>query len=159
FIASIWSNIDRALTWIDQFGDRDGDGFVEYHRNSPNGLVQQGWKDSHDSVFHADGTLAQGPIALCEVQGYVYAARLAAAELAEVLNDRARADDLRRRAEVLRGHFEQAFWCDDLGTYALALDGRKKPCRVRTSNPGHCLWTGIADSKHGHRCGMTLLTE
>src|ERR1051326_8134822 len=81
FLASIWPNVKRALDWIDNFGDRDGDGFVEYQRNSPNGLVQQGWKDSHDSVFHTDGTLAEGPIALCEVQGYAYAAKRVAAAL------------------------------------------------------------------------------
>ncbi len=159
FALSIWPNVERALHWIDTYGDRDGDGFVEYLRTSPNGLVQQGWKDSHDSVFHADGSLAQGPIALCEVQGYVYAARLAAAELAEALGERARADDLRRRAAGLQERFEQAFWCDDLGMYALALDGAKQPCRVRTSNVGHCLWTGIAAPEHGRRCGRMLLSD
>jgi glycogen debranching enzyme len=159
FAASLWPNVERALQWIDTFGDRDGDGLVEYLRNSPNGLVQQGWKDSHDSVFHADGTLARGPIALCEVQGYVYAARQAAADLAEALGERARAQDLRRRAAALRERFEQVFWCEELGTYALALDGAKKPCRVRTSNPGHCLWAGIADAGRGRRCGTGLLSE
>jgi glycogen debranching enzyme len=159
FTASIWPHVERALHWIDTFGDRDGDGFVEYLRNSPNGLVQQGWKDSHDSVFHADGRLAEGPIALCEVQGYVYAARLAAAGLAEALGERLRADELRRQAARLRERFEQDFWCDDLGTYALALDGDKRRCRVRTSNPGHCLWTGIATVDRARRCGMTLLSE
>jgi glycogen debranching enzyme len=159
FAAAIWPNVERALLWIDTYGDRDGDGFVEYLRNSPNGLVQQGWKDSHDSVFHADGTLAQGPIALCEVQGYVYAARLAAAELAEAFGERARADDLRGRAAALRERFGQAFWCEDLGTYALALDGGKRPCRVRTSNPGHCLLTGIAEPGPGSRCGAALVSD
>jgi glycogen debranching enzyme len=147
------------VLWIDTFGDRDGDGFVEYLRSSPNGLIQQGWKDSHDSVFHSDGTLAEGPIALCEVQGYVYAARQAAAELAELFGEHARADDLRRRAALLQERFDQAFWCDDLGTYALALDGEKRPCRVRSSNPGHCLLTGIATPEHGARCGKTLLSD
>src|SRR5262249_52192439 len=102
FGESIWPNVLRALHSIDTLGDRDGDGFVEYLRNAPNGLGNQGWKDSHDSVFHADGTLAEGPIALCEVQGYVYAARLAAAELAETLGERARADFLRRQAANLK---------------------------------------------------------
>src|SRR5439155_22800354 len=142
FVESIWPNVERALHWMDAYGDRDGDGFVEYLRTSPNGLIQQGWKDSHDSVFHADGALAQGPIALCEVQGYAYAAWLAAAELAGALGERARADGFRRRAAALRERFGQAFWCGDLGTYALALDGAKRPCRVSTSNAGHCLWTG-----------------
>jgi glycogen debranching enzyme len=159
FAASIWPHVERALHWIDAYGDRDGDGFVEYLRGSPNGLVQQGWKDSHDSVFHADGTPAQGPIALCEVQGYVYAARLAAAELADALGEPARAGDLRRKAADLQGRFEQAYWCDDLSTYALALDGAKRPCRVRTSNAGHCLWAGIAGPLRGRRCGATLLSE
>jgi glycogen debranching enzyme len=159
FAQSIWPNVQAALHWIDTLGDRDGDGFVEYLRTSPNGLVQQGWKDSHDSVSHADGTLARGPIALCEVQGYVYAARLAAADLAETFGEQARADDQRRRAAALRERFERAFWCDDLDTYALALDGDKRPCRIRTSNPGHCLFTGIADVEHGRRCGAGLLAE
>jgi glycogen debranching enzyme len=159
FTASIRPNVERALAWIDTYGDRDGDGFVEYLRNSPNGLANQGWKDSHDSVFHADGALAQGPIALCEVQGYVYAARMAAAELAEAFGEPERAADLRRRAAALRERFEQVFWCADLGTYALALDGAKRPCRVRTSNPGHCLWTGIAVPDRGRTCGSMLMTD
>ena len=159
FIESIWPNVERALHWIDTYGDRDKDGFVEYLRTSPNGLVQQGWKDSHDSVFHADGTLAEGPIALCEVQGYVYAARLAAADLCEALGDPRRADAFRQQAARLRQRFEQAFWCEDLGMYALALDGDKRPCRVRTSNPGHCLLTGIAALEAGRRCGAALLSD
>src|SRR5262249_35029499 len=112
FLEQIWPNVKRALHWIDNYGDRDGDSFVEYLRNSPNGLVQQGWKDSHDSVFHADGALAHGPIAMCEVQGYVYAGRLAIANLAEARGEHALADDLRRRAATLKQRFEQAFWCD-----------------------------------------------
>jgi glycogen debranching enzyme len=159
FVGGIWPNVKRALHWIDTFGDRDCEGFVEYLRNSPKGLVQQGWKDSNDSVFHADGTLAEGPIALCEVQGYVYAARLAAADLAETFGEQARADDLRRRSAALKERFGQAFWCDNLGTYAMALDGAKRACRVRTSNPGHCLLTGIAEPEQGWRCGSTLLSE
>jgi glycogen debranching enzyme len=144
FAASIWPNVDAALTWIDEFGDRDGDGFVEYERRSADGLIHQGWKDSDDAVSHADGRLALGPIALCEVQSYVYAARRAGALLAEALGipDRARA--LEEQAEELRQRFEAAFWCDDLGTYALALDGEKRPCRVRASNAGLCLFSGIA---------------
>jgi glycogen debranching enzyme len=143
-IESIWPNIELALAWIDRYGDSDGDGFVEYARQSENGLVHQGWKDSQDSVFHADGTFAQPPIALCEVQGYVYEARCLAAELAELLGRGEHARGLREGAERLQGLFERHFWCDDLGTYAIALDGNKQPCRVRSSNPGHCLYTGIA---------------
>ncbi|HMJ16624.1 MAG TPA: amylo-alpha-1,6-glucosidase, partial [Polyangiaceae bacterium] len=143
-VRTLWPNIERALAWMDRYGDLDRDGFVEYGRRSHDGLVQQGWKDSNDSVFHADGTLAEGPIALCEVQGYVYAARLGAARLAKTLGHDDRARELTLAAETLRERFDAAFWCEDLGTYALALDGRKRPCRVRSSNTGQCLFTGIA---------------
>src|SRR5262249_50822369 len=116
FTRAIWPNVERALRWIDTYGDADGDGFVEYLRSSPNGLVQQGWKDSHDSVFHADGAMAAGPIALCEVQGYAYAARRRAAELAFALGHAARGEELQRQADDLRERFERAFWCDEIGT-------------------------------------------
>jgi glycogen debranching enzyme len=158
FIEAIWPNIERALAWIDTYGDQDGDGFVEYARHSPTGLVQQGWKDSHDSVFHADGTLAEAPIALCEVQGYVYAAKRHAAALAELLGERERAETLRRQAAVLQAAFERAFWCEELATYALALDGAKRPCRVRASNAGHCLFAGIASPERAARVAQTLLS-
>jgi glycogen debranching enzyme len=157
FIESIWPNIELALNWIDTHGDRDRDGFVEYSRNSPQGLVNQGWKDSGDAIAHADGTLAEGPIALCEVQGYVYAAKLAAAEMAGALDKRELADNLWQQANDLQNHFEEAFWCEDLSTYALALDGRKRPCRVRSSNAGHCLYTGIARPEHARRVAKTLM--
>lgn len=157
FVESIWPNVEAALAWIDRYGDVDGDGFVEYQRHSPKGLVQQGWKDSHDSIFHADGSLARPPVALCEVQGYVYAAKQAGAALARLLGRPNRADVLTRQAEVLRARFEEAFWCDDLGTYALALDGAKRPCRVRTSNPGHCLLAGIVSPERARRTAATLL--
>ncbi|MBV9574356.1 MAG: hypothetical protein JOY93_09905, partial [Acidobacteriales bacterium] len=121
----------------------DGDGFVEYARRGSKGLIQQGWKDSNDSIFHADGTLADAPIALCEVQGYVYAAKRAGADLSSVLGMTQRALELKAEAAKLQVKFEQAFWCPELQTYALALDGHKKPCKVRASNPGHCLYTGI----------------
>ena len=148
FVAQIWPNVERALEWIDEYGDRDGDGFVEYARRSREGLVQQGWKDSADSVFHEDGSLAEPPIALCEVQAYVYAARVAAARLARALGLVERADGLERSASTLRDRFEEAFWCEDLGTYALALDGRKRQCRVLSSNAAHCLFAGIASREH-----------
>jgi glycogen debranching enzyme len=157
FVAGLWPHVEAALEWIDRWGDRDGDGFVEYARRTPQGLVQQGWKDSQDSVFHADGALAEGPIALVEVQAYVYAARLAAAHLAEVVGDEARAGALRQQAEHLRQRFEEVFWCADLGTYALALDGAKAPCRVRTSNAGHCLFGGIAAPDRARRVADLLL--
>ena len=153
FIEKIWPHIDRALHWINAYGDCDGDGFVEYSRQSKDGLVQQGWKDSNDSVFHADGTLATGPIALCEVQGYVYAAKRGAADLAALLGKREQAAALESEAANLRTQFNAAFWCEDIGTYAIALDGRKQPCRVRSSNAGHCLYTGIADADHAYRGG------
>jgi glycogen debranching enzyme len=156
-IESIWPNLEQALAWIDTYGDPDHDGFVEYAKQSSCGLVQQGWKDSGDSIFHADGSLAQGPIALCEVQGYVYAAKRGAAGLALALERPERGTQLLHQAAVLQQRFEQAFWCEDLGTYALALDGEKQPCRVRTSNPGHCLWTGIANAEHARRVAQCLL--
>ncbi len=143
FLRRIWPNIERALHWIDGPGDPDGDGFVEYARATEKGLVNQGWKDSHDSIFHANGDIAEGPIALVEVQGYVYAAWIAAADCAKRLGDPARADALLAKAGKLRQRFEERFWCDELGTYALALDGRKQPCRVRTSNAAHTMFTGI----------------
>jgi len=144
FLERLWPHVERALAWIDRYGDRDGDGFVEYSRQSPTGLIQQGWKDSQDSVFHADGSLAEAPIALCEVQAYVYDARLRGAAMADALGRHARADELRGQAEHLRTLFEAQFWCEAESTYAIALDGRKQPCRVRTSNAGHCLFGGIA---------------
>jgi glycogen debranching enzyme len=159
FVDSIWSNIERALEWIDRYGDSDGDGFVEYARKAKRGLVHQGWKDSQDAVFHRDSASAEGPIALCEVQGYVYAAKIAASELAKMLGDAARARELSEQAETLRRQFEEAFWCDELSTYALALDGRKQPCRVRTSNAGHCLFTGVAIEEHAGRVAGTLTDE
>jgi glycogen debranching enzyme len=157
FIASLWPHVERALEWIDRHGDRDQDGFIEYARRSPAGLVQQGWKDSQDSVFHAGGTLADAPIALCEVQAYVYDARLRAATIADALGDHARADRLRHQAEQLRGAFEETFWWEDQGTYALALDGGKRPCRVRSSNAGHCLFGGIASPERARRVADGLV--
>jgi len=156
-IRNIWPNIRAALDWINNYGDVDGDGFVEYVAHGDRGLIQQGWKDSNDSIFHADGSLAEPPIALCEVQGYVYAAKLAAARLSSALGDENAASALEKQAAKLRDKFEDAFWCNDLGVYALALDGRKRPCRVRASNAGHALFTGIARNDHGRTLGHTLL--
>ncbi len=159
FITRIWPNIELALQWIDDTGDLDGDGFVEYSRRSKGGLIHQGWKDSQDAVFHADGRPAEGPIALCEVQGYVFAAKRRAARLALVLGRTKQARQLLKEADTLQSQFERNFWCNDLSLYALALDGFKQPCRVRASNAGHCLWTGIADQKHGMRTAMTLVSR
>jgi glycogen debranching enzyme len=157
FVSHLWPHVERALRWMETYGDPDGDGFIEYARRSAHGLVQQGWKDSHDSVFHQDGTLAEAPIALVEVQGYAYAAWQAAAQMADALGRRERAEELRVRASRLRERFEEAFWCEDLHTYALALDGHKRPCRVRTSNPGHCLYTGIVSAERAVEVAGTLL--
>jgi glycogen debranching enzyme len=137
--------LDAALEWIDEWGDRDGDGFIEYECRAPAGLVNHGWKDSHDSVVHADGSLAQGPIALVEVQGYVYEAKLRIADVYEALGDAPRAARLRTEAGTLRAAFNEAFWNPDEGFFALALDGRKAQVRSVTSNPAHCLYCGIVD--------------
>jgi glycogen debranching enzyme len=159
FTKQIWPNIEAALHWIDEFGDKDNDGFVEYKRHSKTGLINQGWKDSNDSVFHADGTLAEGPIALCEVQAYVFGAKMEAAKIARALGIQGLSDDLKHQAEAFQQRFERAFWCDDLSTYALALDGAKRPCRVRASNAGHCLLTGIASPERARLVAQTLLNE
>ncbi len=157
FLHSMLPHIDAALGWIDQSGDIDGDGFVEYARRAEGGLLQQGWKDSHDSVFHADGRDALAPIALSEVQGYVYAAKRGAAVLYEDLGRTRDAERLRSEAVELRERFDRAFWCEELSCYALALDGEKQPCRVRTSNAGHCLFTGIALPERAAKLAETLL--
>ncbi|MEJ1158311.1 amylo-alpha-1,6-glucosidase [Prosthecomicrobium sp. N25] len=158
-IERIWPSIEAALAWIDRYGDRDGDGFVEYHRETEQGLANQGWKDSYDSIFHADGSAAEGPIALVEVQAYVWAARKHAEALATALGYAETAHRQRDAAERLRRRFEEAFWCEEIGTYALALDGRKNPCRVRTSNAGHALFAGIASPDRAVRVARTLLAQ
>jgi glycogen debranching enzyme len=158
-IQSIWPNILRALDWIDLYGDSDNDGFVETMRHSPNGLVQQGWKDSWDSVSHSDGTIPEFPLALCEVQGYVYAARLAAARLAAALGHPAQAQELVAKAQLLKDRFNDAFWCEELSTYAIALDREKRPCKIKASNAGHCLFTEIAADEYARRVAHTLLNE
>ncbi len=152
-------HIDLALEWIHRYGDVDGDGFVEYAPHGNKGLVQQGWKDSNDSVFHSDGSIAPAPIALCEVQGYVYAAKIAAARIYAAWDNHERQSALENEAAELQHRFEQAFWCDDISTYALALDGEKRPCRVRTSNPGHCLFSGIASAERASLIAHTLVSE
>ena len=157
FIESIWSNVEAALAWIDESGDIDADGFVEYRRQSTTGLVHQGWKDSHDSVFHADGSAATAPIALCEIQGYVYAAWQGAARLAQVLGQPARAEQLLTKAEILRRLVEEHFWSADLGTYALALDGQKRRCDVRSSNAGHLLFAGLPARDRGAAVARGLM--
>lgn len=156
-VRELWPNIEAALTWIDEHGDRDRDGFVEYGRRSETGLANQGWKDSHDSVFHADGVFARAPIALAEVQAYVYGAWTAAAAMARRLALVERCAQLTCRAEAFRRRFDDHFFDEDLGTYVLALDGDKRPCRVRSSNAGHVLFTGLAQPERAARVVATLM--
>ncbi|EJC84060.1 glycogen debranching enzyme [Rhizobium leguminosarum bv. trifolii WSM2297] len=151
-------HVEAALTWIDEHGDRDGDGFVEYGRLTAEGLINQAWKDSHDSVFHADGTLASGPIAIAEVQAYVYGAWQCAAEIFRRLGRPDRAARFIARAEGLRQAFDAAFFDEELGTYVLALDGDKRPCRVRSSNAGHALFTGISYPERAKQVARTLMS-
>ncbi|CAM4046390.1 amylo-alpha-1,6-glucosidase [Kibdelosporangium persicum] len=147
-IRSLLPAADAALSWITEYGDRDGDGFVEYRRATDRGLINQGWKDSFDGVNDAGGRIARAPIALCEVQAYVYAAWLARAELAEASDDTALAERCRANADQLRRRFAEAFWLPDKGWYAVALDGQKTPVDALTSNVAHCLWSGIATDEH-----------
>jgi glycogen debranching enzyme len=157
-LRELWPNIEAALSWIERYGDRDGDGFVEYGRQTVEGLINQGWKDSHDSIFHADGTLPRGPIVLAEVQAYVYAAWRAAGEIASRLGQVAAAMRYEARAEALRKAFDTFFFDEALGTYVLALDGDKRPCRVRASNAGHALATGIAYPERAAAVTRTLMS-
>ncbi|MEJ5255801.1 MAG: glycogen debranching N-terminal domain-containing protein [Acidimicrobiales bacterium] len=157
-IERLMPHIDRALSWIDEFGDRDGDGYVEYQRRNPAGLVNQGWKDSWDGVTHADGRIAEPPIALCEVQGYVYAAYVARAHLASEAGDTATAERYGRKAAALREAFNRDFWLEDRGWYAMGLDAHKQPIDALTSNIGHCLWTGIVDEDKARRVADHLLS-
>jgi glycogen debranching enzyme len=156
-LAQLWPNIEAALGWIDGLADADGDGFVEYRRASELGLANQGWKDSFDAVFHADGRLAEGHIALAEVQGYVFAAKTAIARAARRLHKEELARRLEADASRLAECFEAAFWCPDLQTYALALDGDKQPCRVRTSNAGQLLFSGMVQPERAAAVAGGLL--
>ena len=144
-IATLMPHADRALEWIRDYGDKDGDGFVEYQRLNDQGLQNQGWKDSWDGINFADGTLAEGPIALCEVQGYVYAAYTARAWMAYDVGDLALATDFADRAAQLKKQFNEQFWMPDRGYYAVALDGNKRQVDACASNMGHCLVYGLID--------------
>jgi glycogen debranching enzyme len=157
-IHALWPNIEAALQWIDEYGDRDGDGFVEYGRRNEHGLVNQGWKDSHDSVFHEDGAIAEGPIAMAEVQAYAYGAWRAAAHIARALGKFDRAKELDQRAASFRTLFDKHFYDEALGTYVLALDGKKRPCRVRASNAGHVLYAGLALPERAEAVAQTLMS-
>ena len=154
----LWPSVKAALAWIDRYGDLDGDGFVEYGRKTDKGLINQGWKDSHDSVFHGDGALCEGPIALAEVQAYVFAAKQAAARLAALLEPKA-APALEAEAAALRRRYDEAFWCEELGLHALALDGAKRPARVRASNAGHGLIAGIVEDAKAARAAEVYLGQ
>lgn len=136
--------LDAALNWIAEYGDLDHDGFVEYANRAGDGLTNQGWKDSVDSVSHADGALARAPIALCEVQGYVFAAWTEAAHILHLLGEATAARALREKARALKIRFNRTFWLNQQCTFALALDHAKQPCAVQSSNAGQCLWTRIA---------------
>ena len=158
-VRELWPAALAALGWMHDLGDRDGDGYLEYQTRSPLGLPNQGWKDSEDAVMHADGGLARPPIALCEAQGYAYAAWLGGAALAEVLGDDAAARDFAGRARDLRVAFERDFWLPHEAFYALALDADKRPCEVISSNVGHCLWTGLVDETRAEAVVKRLLAD
>ncbi len=147
----------RALEWIDRYGDMDGDGYLEYIAQRPGGVVNQGWKDSFNAVQYDDGGLAEPPIALVEVQGYVYHAKMGMSRLLRRRGERDLADRLQRQAEVLRTSFNRDFWIDDLGFYAQALDKNKRQIRSITSNPGHALWSGICDPDKARRIASRLM--
>jgi glycogen debranching enzyme len=152
----LWPHALAALEWIDQSGDLDHDGFVEYSRRSERGLINQGWKDSADAIRWADGRLAEGPIALVEVQGYVFQARRGMARLARRRGDAAMAERLEASAEDLRTRFEAAFWLEGPATYALALDGDKRAVDSVTSNAGHVLWSGLASPERAAGVAASL---
>jgi glycogen debranching enzyme len=157
-IDALLPHADRALGWIRDYGDRDGDGFVEYQRLNPMGLINQGWKDSWDGINFADGTLAEPPIALCEVQAYVYAAYSARAWMAYDDGDVTLGDELAERAKQLKKQFNEQFWIPERGYYAVALDGQKRQVDSCASNMGHCLWLGIVDEDKAPRVVEHLMS-
>jgi len=157
-IATLLPHADRALDWIKEYGDKDGDGFVEYERLNPQGLINQGWKDSWDGINFADGTMAEGPIALCEVQAYVYGAYIARARMANEAGDVRLATELIDRAAELKKRFNEQFWMPDRGYYAIALDGRKRQVDACASNMGHCLWLGIVDEDKAAQVAERLMS-
>jgi glycogen debranching enzyme len=154
-------NVEAALRWLDEYGDLDGDGFLEYQTRSPAGMRNQGWKDSFDSATHGDGTLAEPPIALAEVQGYAYGARKAMADVFVLLGQAERARELRAAAERTRQLFVQRFALDDESApfWAMGLDGQKKPIEIVTSNPGHALWTGLLAGEQARLTAERLLRD
>lgn len=149
----------RALEWIDKYGDLDGDGFVEYLRRSPRGLVNQGWKDSWDAILHRDGEIARAPIALCEVQGYVYEAKYRMASLMRAFGDTRTADKLKREAAEMQKRLEKAFWMPKFGFYAMALDADKRQTQVISSNPGHLLFTRMLPQERARTITQRFMHE
>jgi glycogen debranching enzyme len=156
-LVELWPAVEAALSWMDHAGDTDRDGFIEYHCTAERGLGNQGWKDSHDAIFHADGRLAEGPIALAEVQGYAYSAKRLAARCAHSLGLSDRAQRLELEAARLAKQFDASFWSPELDLYALALDGNKEQCCVRSSNAGQVLFTGIALPERASRVANVLM--
>jgi glycogen debranching enzyme len=154
-------NARAALEWIDRYGDLDGDGYVEYlTRNPESGLVNQCWKDSWNSILFADGRIAEGPIATCEIQGYVYGAKRGAARIArEIWHDAALAERLDAEADELRRRFHEDFWIPDRAFFALALDGEKRKVDSLTSNIGHLLWSGIAHDENAEALAQHVMGD
>jgi len=148
---------EKCLTWIDKYGDRDGDGFQEYQTRSPQGYENQGWKDSGEALVNTDGSLVKGPKALVELQAYVYDAWQRMAQVFDALGKPARAQALRRKAKALFERFNDAFWDEDEGFYAFCLDGEKKKVMSIASNPGHCLWAGIVPPDRAERVVKRLM--
>jgi glycogen debranching enzyme len=151
-------NAVRAIEWIEQFGDADGDGYVEYHRATDRGLANQGWKDSWDGIRYADGRVAEAPIALCEVQAYTYGAYLARAHFAFEVGDTPTYDRFRAKARELKAAFNRDFWLEERGWFAVGLDADKRPIDSLTSNIGHCLWTGIVDEDKARQVATRLVS-
>lgn len=158
-LREIWPNIKAAISWINDYGDIDNDGLVEYQKKSEIGLDNQGWKDSFDSVFYKNGELAKLPIALSEVQAYTYDAKIKAAEMAEVLLEKDYAQQMREEAKHLKEKFNRLFWSEENAIFVLALDGDKNQCDVRSSNAGQCLFSRIADPEKAQKTINTLLSE
>jgi glycogen debranching enzyme len=158
FIEGLWPALEAAMAWIAEESAHSRDGFLTYANSGSTGLTNQGWKDSSDSVFHADGRFADAPIALVEVQGYVFAALRAMAALATRRGDAGAAERWLQQSETLRGAVERRFWMEDIGFYALALDGEGRPCEVRASNPGHLLFTGLPSDERAAKVARHLLS-
>lgn len=157
-VSELQANIEAALTWMDEYGDRDGDLFVEYHQESSKGIANQGWKDSGDSIVHRNGEYAETPIALSEVQGYVYQAKTGIADIYEKLGKSAEAEALRSQANALKEKYNQAFWMDDQQFYAIALDQAKQQVGTITSNPGHTLFSNILNEERANAVAEMLVS-